>query len=253
MEFSLESFIVSNLFLVLLVFCRVGTAFLFMPGIGESYISPRIKILFAVALSIALSVYVPFTPFVPDDLGVVVGLIFFETVVGLWIGVVSRIILTSLQYAGFIAGQVSALANAFAPNVGAFEGATVLSSFLLLGGVMVVFAADLHHLIIQSFVMSYDVFPLGEIFAGDMANQTAKALSASTYIGFVMAAPFLVMGVIFNVGLGLANRMMPTLPVFFVATSVLIALGILIMSMVVPNIINLFIENFAQFLKTLTF
>ena len=253
MEFDFQTFLLSNLFLVLIVFCRIGSAFLFMPGIGESYIPPRVKLLFAFALSLALSIYVPFNAFIPENPSVLFGLIFFETIVGLWIGVVSRVILISLQYAGLIAGQVSALANAFAPNVGAFEGATVLSTFLMLGGVMVVFAADLHHFIIRSFIMSYDVFPLGVLHDGDMALQLAKAVSVSAYLGFSMSAPFLVMGIVVNVGLGLANRMMPTLPVFFVATSILITLGIYIMTKVVPNVINLFIETFVQFLTKLSF
>lgn len=253
MELDLTNFITSQIFIVAMVFCRIGTALLFIPGLGETYIPSRVKLLIALALSIALTPFIGMDPFLPSTLSGFVRIIVIETLIGLWIGVVARTLLISLQYAGVIGGQVSALANAFAPSVGAFQGATILSTFLMLGGIMIVFAADIHHVMIKSFVYSYDIFPIGQYIAGDFSEQSIIALSVSSFLAFIIATPFLVMGITVNVGLGLANRMMPTLPVFFVAVSILIALGIFILSKITTHALQLFADTLVDWLKTFEF
>ena len=55
MELQLTEFLQGQIFMVALVFARIGTSLLFMPGLGESYIPTRVKVLFAVSLSIVLA------------------------------------------------------------------------------------------------------------------------------------------------------------------------------------------------------
>ena len=58
----LDQFIPSNLYAFFLVFARVGTVMLLLPGFGESYVSPRIRLLLALALAIIVA------PIVVDEL-----------------------------------------------------------------------------------------------------------------------------------------------------------------------------------------
>ena len=80
-----------------------------------------------------------------------------------------------------------------------------------------------------------------------------RAVSMSFYLGLSITAPFYVMGVVLNVGLGLSNRMMPTLPVFFVAAPVLIAAGIFVLVVAVPSMLRGFIAGFGDWLGLLVF
>ncbi len=171
---------------------------------------------------------------------------------GLWIGLTARILFSALEFAGYQAGQVSGLANAFAPNMGSFQGSTMVATFLMMAGTALIFVTNTHYLIIRALLYSYDVFPFGQIMLGDFARQSVKAAGASFYIGLSLAAPFMVMGMIVNLGLGLANRMMPSLPVFFVAGSVLIALGLLIISVAGPSMLHSFLGHFIDWLGTFT-
>jgi len=66
----------------------------------------------------------------------------------------------------------------------------------------------------------------------------------------VLAAPFYVLGILNNVALGLANRMMPTLPVFFVASSVLIFTGLLVFSIAAPSMMQGFFQVFRVWFET---
>ncbi len=114
-----------------------------------------------------------------------------------------------------------------------------------------IFAADLHHLIIAAMILSYDVFPAGLIMAGDLSEQIVRTVAYSFYLGLSIAAPFYVMGILLNLGLGLANRMMPNLPVFFVAAPVLIAAGLFVLIAVTPFMLREFVERFAEWLGLL--
>jgi flagellar biosynthetic protein FliR len=88
---------------------------------------------------------------------------------------------------------------------------------------------------------------------GDLAEQTVMAVGMSFYIGVSLSAPFYVMSLVLNVGLGLSNRMMPTLPVFFVAAPVLIGAGLFVLLMAAPAMYQTYLDSFADWLGRLSF
>ena len=227
---DLSLFLTSQVLAVGLVFARLGSALAFMPGFGERVIPLRFRLLVALVLSAALA---PATP---------VGALVID----------APLMLLPLL-AGYQIGLISGLANAFAPETGAFQGSTMIADALMMAGVALIFATDLHHVIIGALLMSYDVFPLGQMMPGDLAQQIVKAVGASFYIGFALTVPFHVMGLVLNLGMGLANRMMPTLPVFFVATPVLIGAGLFVLIIAAPSILDGFLQRLTVWLGTLTF
>ena len=122
----------------------------------------------------------------------------------------------------------------------------------MIAGIALIFASDMHHLIIEALIQSYDVFPAGTILVGDLAQQMVKAVSASFYIGLGIVTPFIIMAVVMNLGLGLANRMMPSLPVFFVAAPVLIGAGLFVLVFAAPSMLRSFAVRFTEWLGLLT-
>lgn len=236
-----------------LVFGRLGSALVFMPGIGEAMIPVRHRLALGVVLALALY---PATPVPSLNLTSplqLLPLLAIEVMLGIWIGLTARIILSALQLAGYQVGIVSGLSNAFAPSIGSFEGSTLIATALMLTGATLIFVTDMHHAIIGALLMSYDVFAPGQLMAGDLAEQIVRAGSHSFYIGTMIAAPFYVMGLVLNVGLGLANRMMPTLPVFFVAAPVLIFAGIFVLVLAAPAMLRTWLGAFGDWLGLLTF
>ncbi|MBA96750.1 MAG: flagellar biosynthetic protein FliR [Sulfitobacter sp.] len=245
---SIDTFITTVFFSFFVVFARIGTAMMFMPGFGEVQIPVRPRLSMAVLVSLSLLPLTPVSSALPDSPVAAVALLATEVTVGLWIGLSARILLSALQFAGFQVGQVSGLANAFGPVFGSFEGATMVATVLLMGAVTLIFVTDTHHLIIRALLSSYQVFPPGQIILADLTNQILKVASHSLYIGTAIAAPFFVMGVILNLGMGLANRMMPQLPVFFVAAPLLIGAGLLILAIASPAMLDYFLEQFQEWL-----
>ncbi|MDX1820453.1 MAG: flagellar biosynthetic protein FliR [Paracoccaceae bacterium] len=250
---DLALFLTSQVLAVGLVFARIGSALAFMPGFGERVIPLRFRLLVALVLSAALAPATPVDAVTIDSPLLLVPLLAMEVALGIWIGVTSRIVMSALQFVGYQIGLIAGLANAFAPETGAFQGSTMIADALMMAGVALIFASDLHHLVIAALLMSYDIFPLGQIMPGDLAEQIVKAVGASFYIGFALTVPFHVMGLVLNLGMGLANRMMPALPVFFVATPVLVAAGLFVLIVAAPSILEGFLDRFAAWLGTMRF
>ena len=250
---TLETYVVSLVFSYILVFARLGSALVFMPAFGEVQIPVRARLTFGLVLCAALLPVTPVQGMLPGTpLGVAL-MLAFEVTIGLWIGLTARIILSALQFAGFQVGQVSGLANAFGPSFGSFEGATMVATLMLISAVTMIFITDTHHMILRALLGSYEVFPPGQLMLDDLSDQIIRAGAQSLYIGAAISAPFFVMGVILNLGMGLANRMMPQLPVFFVAASLLIAAGLLILAVAMPPLLDFFISQFQGWLASFRF
>ncbi|MBM2575662.1 flagellar biosynthetic protein FliR [Jannaschia sp. Os4] len=248
---TLEDLLVPRLLGYVLVFARIGAAMSFLPGIGETAVPVRVRLVCALAVSAAL---LPATP-LADGAGIarvatLALLIASEAMIGLWIGLSARILLSALQFAGFQIGTAIGLSNAFAPGLGSFEGSTMVASGLLIAGVALIFATDLHHLIVAALLRSYVAFPPGHLPAGDLAAGIAGTAAASFRIGLSITAPFYVMGLLLNLGLGLANRAMPTLPVFFVAVPLLMAAGLVVLAVSGPTLFDGFLGGLARWLGT---
>ena len=54
MESLLASFVTENIAIYMMVFARIGTAMMIMPGIGDSFVSARVRLLFALAFTVSL-------------------------------------------------------------------------------------------------------------------------------------------------------------------------------------------------------
>lgn len=250
---DLDTFVSGIVFGYLLVFARLGSAMLFMPAFGETQIPTTSRLAFALVLSLALYPIIPTPSRAPTEAAPMFIMLGSEITVGLWIGLSGRVLLSAMQFAGSQVGQVTGLANAFGPSLGSFEGATLMATFLLVGTVALMFLMDIHHIILRALIESYAIFPPGPLMLGDMAEQMVKVGGHSLYIGTAIAAPFFVMGVILNLGMGLANRMMPQLPVFFVGAPLLIIVGFLIFAAAAPSMFEFFLEDFVEWFGRLRF
>lgn len=250
----LAAFLTGQLTGLLLVFARLGTAIAYLPGFGEIQVPTRMRLALAVLICLAVRPAVPVPALVPDNFLMVARLLVTESLVGLWIGLSARILLSALHFAGSQIGYASGLSNAFATGgVGGFEGATMVAGFLLVAAVATLFATNTHHVMIRALVFSYEILPFGGLMLSDLAHEMTRLVSGTLRIGVTLAAPFFIMGLLLNLGLGLANRMLPSLPVFFVAASGLITAGLAILAVAIPSILEAFVTRFSNWLGLLVF
>lgn len=233
-----------------LAFARVGTAVLLLPGFGDSQIPPRIRIAFGLVLTLALLPALPL-PSPPAQVTTLALLFGGEALIGLFLGIGARVLLSAMHLLGAQIGMVAGISNAFAPGVANSEGATALGGLLTVAAVALIFVSDLHHMMITALLRSYAVLPPGGLPVGDMAEQIARLGANAFRISVSLAAPFLVVSVLLNLGLGLANRVMPGMQVFFIAAPGMILAGLALLALAVPAVLDGMVESLADWLSGL--
>lgn len=249
--FALAGLVTPWVYGALLVFCRIGAAFMFMPGLGEAQIPVRARLIAALATSLALVPAIDGIPLpVPTDAVTILVHAFGNILAGALLGIGARLLLSSLHVAAQAAAQQMGLSNPFTAAVPGFEGASALSSFFVMCGVALTFAADLHHLLIQALAGSFRLVPVTGIPDGGLQAQAiVHAAAQAMRLAVQFAAPFLVIGLVANVGLGITNRMMPALPVYFVFSPLLIGAGLVLAFLVAGAMMALYADAIGLWLR----
>jgi flagellar biosynthetic protein FliR len=217
----------------MLVFARIGTMVMLLPGLGELSVPRRVRLTLALVLTAVLlplhraAYQVDLATFGPV-LTMLAQEIFIGAVLGL---------------TGFV--------TAVDPTQGGQQG-VLIANFLTILGVTLIFATDLHHLVIAALNDSYVLFRPGELPAiGDVAALTTQTIAIAFKIGIQLATPFLVFGLLFNLGLGVLSRLMPQMQVFFVGLPLSILLGLLILFLVLGAVMAVFLGSMETVLRQL--
>ena len=237
MQSILEQFLTTQVFAFALAFVRMGTAIMIMPGVGDSFVNARVRLHFAVALSLVMFPLI--VPYIPDPLPGTVGLfalVTMEFIIGFFFGSIARIFMMALDTAGMAISISSGLSNAQLFNPALSSQGSLVGAFLSVTGVIVLFGLNLHHLLFAGIVESYEMFPIGGLpDFGSMAELIARAVTSAFAIGIKIAAPFLVMAILVYTGMGVLSRLMPQVQVFLLALPLQILLSLMILSMILSS------------------
>lgn len=248
MTFDLSDFISGNLFGFMLLFARLGSALMFFPGIGESFVAVRSRLLLALAIAfLLLPVLGPKLPTLPSDLTVMSMHIIFEILVGVFLGLLVRVMVLTLEFAGQVVALQLGVGNAFAFNPSAATQSSLIGSVLGLVGIVLVFATNLHHFLLTGIVKSYALMPATATPAiQGMSQAMMQAVTTSFSAAVMMAAPFFILGTLLQVALGIMSRLQPTLQVFFIALPLQILLGFAIFSIMVGSMMAFWLDQVAD-------
>ncbi len=250
MNFTLD-FLPQTAFAFMLIFARTGAMAMALPGIGDRMIPPRIRLVFALALSLILFPLVNTAfPALPTTLNAMIGALAAETLIGISIGFAVRLIVTAIMFAGTVIAFQTGLA--FAQNVDPAQGvqSTLFGAFFSVLSVALIFATDLHFMLLSAMHDSYVLFRPGTGFpAGDFAQVALKTMSDGMRVATQLSAPFLVFGLIFYLGVGILTRLIPQVQVFFLAMPANITLGFILLMLLLSTMMIWFLDYFARALS----
>ena len=238
----------------MLVFARVAAMVMLLPGFGESNIPVRVKLSIALLLTLIIlplhrSAYNVDTA---SMTGLVV-LMLHEIVIGIVLGATARVTLSALAVAGSVIAQQLGLGFVTAVDPTQGQQGLLIGNFLTILGMTLLFATDSHHLVIAALNESYRIFSPGEMLpAGDVAALATRAFASAFKIGMQLSAPFLVFGLVFNLGLGVLARLMPQMQVYFVGVPLSIMVGFLIFALVLTAMMGTYLDYFIGVMHQLT-
>jgi flagellar biosynthesis protein FliR len=226
----------------LLTFARVGTMVMMMPGIGEMNMPARVRLTIALILTaILMPAHQTAYTISLTALGPVFIMLFQEILIGAVLGLTARLAISGLQVAGSVIAQQLGLGFVTAVDPTQNQQGLLVGNFLAVLGVTLIFATDMHHMVIAALNDSYFIFSPGEVpIMGDIAKHITQVVAGSFKIGIQLSAPFLVFGLLFNLGLGVLSRLMPQMQVFFIGLPLSILLGLLLLLLVIGAMMGTF-------------
>jgi flagellar biosynthetic protein FliR len=222
-----------------LAFCRIGTCLMLMPGYGSTNVPAQVRLLLAIAVSLALA---PFA--LPTLLDKVhdasptgtVSLIASEMMIGVLVGLMGRIF--------FIALQTLATASAMAIGLGSMPGVQTdeseplpaLVPLIVTSATVMFFLTDQHWEVLRGLSASYTVWPPQRGFDVVTAlTQLSDRMSDAFALTLRISSPFLIYGVVVNFAVGLANKLTPSIPVYFISMPFVLAGGLILLQITISE------------------
>ncbi len=230
MTLDLASLVSGNVFAFLLIFCRIGCIFMLMPGVGDAYVPARVRLQLALFVSfILLPFLLPQLPAMPDSALRVSEYIVVEIGSGLFIGFIMRLLLSTLEVAGMLIALQIGLSNAMVLNPTIQSQGSITGTMLSMLGIVLLFESGLLDMTLKAFVQSYVVFKPGMFIAiGDMTHFISQSVNDSFSLALRLVAPFMILGIVFQLTGGLMVKMIPQMQIFFVLAPLQILFGLAI-------------------------
>ena len=234
-----------------LILFRVGSMLMVMPGVGETYVPPRLRLCLALLIALCLGpIVAPSLPPIPDGVGALAGAVFKETLIGLMIGALMRLFVFTLTTTGELVSIQTTLSFAQTANPTEAMPGTTVATFLSMLGLNLIFATDLHHLFIAAIARSYTMFPPTKaVGLADGATLMTQTVAKCFALGLQLAAPVVVFSLVFNLSIGLVGRAMPQFQVFFVATPLSLLLGLSIFALSLGGLGLVWMQHYDAYLR----
>lgn len=237
-----------------LIFCRVGSCLMVMPGFSAAQIPVQIRLFIAFAVSLALSpaLLPTIDPLVgPASDAARLSLIFSEILNGLFIGLLGRIFLIALQFGGHIVANAIGMGQALGVPMEDGEAVPALVTLITMTATTLIFVLNLHAEIMRALVASYTAIPLSAGFSirADLVAITDN-LDTAFLLCLRIASPFVLYAVIVNFAIGLANKLTPQIPIYFVSLPFVLAGGLIIFGYAAGDFFVLFMQDFQKWVMT---
>ena len=235
-------------FPALLVFFRVSSCIMVMPGVSDISVNVRARLFLAVFVTAAMfPVLSDSMPSLPQASSTMLRYVLAEFVMGILMGIGARIFIVALQIAGEMISFMTGLqaSTLFDPSMGG--NTTAPSLFLTMTGLILIFAINLHHTIFIGLIESYQYFPAGQIpLWGDTAQGITRVVADMFLVGVKMSAPVVTVGFLVYVGFGIFNRMVSQIQIFFVALPLNIMIGLFFLWVTLGSMLLLFAHELTE-------
>lgn len=238
----------TGLWALLIVFLRVAAALAALPGLGEQVVSMRVRIVIALVLTaIVAPAVIPELDLPAPGLGPLLQALATETVSGLFLGIMLRLFIIAIQTAGAIAAQSTSLSQLLGQS--GLDPLPAIGHILTTAALALMMATGFHVKAAAFLVLSYDLVPALQFpNPADLAEAGRHQVGKSFALAFSLAAPFVILSVLYNLTLGVINKAMPQLMVAFVGAPVITFGAIALLLVAAPIMLTVWLQAFEGFL-----
>lgn len=229
------------------IFCRIGACIMTLPGFSSARISMTVRFFLAFAISLAMTplLFDTVYPTVSGGGASLIGIIVAELLIGMMYGLVPRFYVLGLQFAGSAISMSIGLNTPGASDILEDTPENQMTNLISFGGLLILFMLDFHHVVFRALFDSYSVMPIGGMPDSQKMLITLTDTLTQTFLLMLrLASPFLIFGLMFNVAVGLVNKLAPQVPVFYISTPYLLMGGLLLVYFTIAAMVMQFGQNF---------
>lgn len=253
MTLDIAALFSGQIFAFMIVFTRISAGITFFPGIGEAFVSMRVRMMFGFIFSFLLTPALqPFIPPMPDQVGELIKMMVFEVLVGAFFGAIMRLMVGIVETAGSIIAMEMGLSNAMVLNPALATQSALTSAFLSITAITLLFVTGLEALLFRALVGTYDVFPVGKgLPMGEILELIAHLVGKTFSLGVQLAAPFIVTGLLIYATMGIMQKLMPQIQLFLVMLPVQIMGGIFVLGVCITTMLGVWLSVFDDTIVTI--
>ncbi|MEM8801287.1 MAG: flagellar biosynthetic protein FliR [Pseudomonadota bacterium] len=222
-----------------LVFLRIGATMFVLPVFGEMMVPLRVKL--AGVLAFSLVVYPVVGPVGADIETPILLAGLGEIITGLAIGLILRVHIMAIQVAATMAAQATSLSQLL--GGASVDPQPAIGMVLYMASLALAVELGLHVQFARMFIMSYGTVSAGDLIGSDLAKVITAIVANSFEFAFVLAAPFVVVALVYNLTLGVINRAMPQLMVAFVGAPAITYGALVLLALTAPLILSLWLHS----------
>ena len=221
---------------------RIGAAFMMCPAFAESMITGTARRVAILAFSVLVVPHVLATMPEGEPNALMMGVVGVkEVLIGFLIGFFAAVPFWVAENVGnLIDNQRGAtMGEVYSPMSGSQESTTGLFFTQIVSTIF--FVSGAVFLLLGALYTSFDLFPVfgrGVSFVSDAPLRILGAVDGMLRTTVVIAAPIVILMVLASIGLGFVNRTAPQLNVFFLSMPVKSALGVAMLVIYLPFIID---------------
>ncbi|HQT79148.1 MAG: hypothetical protein B7Z80_06810 [Rhodospirillales bacterium 20-64-7] len=202
-----------------LVLARIGAAMMLLPGLGETSAPAMLRIGLAAGLTVLLLPALrPLMPPIPDagiDLGL---MITSEVFTGIWFGWLARQTALILPATAQIIAYMTGLSSVLQPDPDLGPQTSAISKWFETMAPLLFLLTDLYKMPLLALRGLFQLVPPGRMLpAADGVGDVVAAVGNAFGLAVQLAAPFIVVTIVWNVALGMLVRMAPRMQIYFVS------------------------------------
>ncbi|MCC4596695.1 flagellar biosynthetic protein FliR [Xanthomonas campestris pv. phormiicola] len=233
-------------------FIRIAAALASAPALGEMMVPLRARLLLALILAMAVQPTLPALPQIaPVSLHGLVT-VAEQVLIGAMLGMVFHLVLAALQLAGSLVAAQMGLSMATLNDPANGSSSDAMNALMYLIFMLLFFTLDGHLVLTQVLARSFQVWPVGGAGLGTSAlQQLVLAVGWIFAAALMLALPFVFATMLVQIGSGFLNRAAPSLNLYSLGYSLIVVVGLMLVTLLVPTLPEHFVRMNAHVLDLL--
>lgn len=221
--------------------------FVAIPLFSQRAVPARVRLVLSLAITLVIMPLLPANP--PLEMFSYQGFLVAvaQVMIGMTTGFIMQLVFAALLFAG--QGVALSMGLGFASMVDPQNGqqVPVIAQFYVMTSTLVFLSVDGHLLLIKMLLDSFNSLPIGIDGIGKDDIWTILTWSSRMFAGgLLLTMPIIVSLLLVNISLGVATRVAPQLNIFSVGFPVTLMLGMLLVWLTLPDVLEQFNGSLAE-------